>query len=112
MPNHLTPSQLALMDKLYWDGLIDKAVAEMVGCHQTSVCQWRHRTGNPPNDVQGRKPHKWYKISLRATGEVLAHGMMRDCVKQMGKTEKAIRAILCDASRGKTKKYIVEIENI
>lgn len=108
----LTPEQLTLVDKLYWDGLIDKEVAAAVGCRPKQVFEWRHRTGNPPNDVQGRKPHKWYKISLRATGEVLAHGMMRDCVKQMGKTEKAIRAILCDANRGRIKKYIVEIENI
>lgn len=96
------------VNKLYRDGLIDREIAVIVGFSQQAICGWRRRHRNPPNGEAGR-PCKKYKIILAATGEVAAHGTLKECMEQMGKTEVAVRSIVADCRRGRYNKWTVEV---
>ncbi|SBW02524.1 hypothetical protein KL86CLO1_11660 [uncultured Eubacteriales bacterium] len=97
---------------MYWDGATDTEMAQAVNCRKPVICIWRKQHGYEPNDIQGRKPYKRYKITLRKTGEVLADGLIVDAAKQMQTTVVAIRSIVQKTKAGSLKRYTVEVSEV
>ena len=108
MGKHLTREQYALMKKLYLDGLADRAIAEVIGCHISTVTAWRHKNECPPNMGSGNyRPRREYAIYVAKTDELVAIGNEQECSRAMGMSIASFRSTVCRALRGERKRYVV-----
>lgn len=102
----------AEIERMYWEGITDVAIAKSIGCATSTICAWRGRKDYLANDIQGRKPWKRYRIKSRKTGNVLADGSASECAEQLGKSVSAIRDIVTKTKRGLLGKYVVEVYQV
>ena len=107
----MTPEQLSLMDKLYWDGLFDRQVAEIVQCTPKQVYSWRNRMEYPANGQGGNAVLKQFAVYLDKTDELLAVGTAAECAHAIGWSVRDFFTIKSRVKSGKNKKYVfVDVE--
>ena len=107
----MTPEQLSLMDKLYWDGLFDRQVAEIVQCTPKQVYSWRNRMGYPANGQGGNAVLKQFAVYIAKTDELLAVGTAAECAHAIGWSVRDFFTVKSRVKSGRNKKYVfVDVE--
>ena len=87
---------------LHAKGLVDREIAERLGCSISTVCAHRRRMGLPP--AGRRVTRKYYTVYRRRTDELLAYGTAKECAQQLGiRLDSFYCAVSRTPNRGKTK---------